>query len=93
MSNEFINFTTKCGITHQHTVQNWPQQNSIAECANCFLMEHISTMLNESRMVKACYGECLATLIHTWNLCLGEATQNTTPYQAWHGQTPDVTHL
>ena len=92
MSNEFINFTTKC-ITHQHTVRNQPQQNSIAEHANCFLTEHISTMLNESGMAKAFWGECLAALVHTWNLCSGEAKQNTTPYQAWHGQTPDVTHL
>jgi len=84
MSNEFIKFTTECDITHQHTIQNQPQQNSVAEHANNFLTEYISTMLNKSRMAKAFLGECLVALIHIWNLCSGEAMQNTTPYQAWH---------
>jgi len=93
MSSEFIRFTTECGIICQHMVQNHPQQNSVAEHANRFLMEHISTMLNESGMAKNFWGECLAALTHVWNRCSGEATKNTTPYQAWHGQIPDVSHL
>jgi len=56
MSNEFKIFTTECGIAHQHTVWNCPQQNGVAEHTNGFLSEHISTMLNESSMAKI-FGE------------------------------------
>jgi len=58
MSNEFDRFTTECSIIHQHTVQNYPQQNGVAEHANRLLMEYISTM------VKNFLGECLAALVH-----------------------------
>ena len=64
MSSEFIKFTTKCSIIHQYTVQNWPLQNGMAKHSNRFLTEHISTMLNESSMVKNFWGECLAAHTH-----------------------------
>jgi len=70
MSNEFIKYTTECGITCQHTVQNCPQQNSVAEHASRFLTKHISTMLNESGMARSFRRECLAALVHIWNWML-----------------------
>ena len=83
----------ECGITQQHTVHNHPQQKWVAEHANQFLTEHVSAMLNESGMAKVFWAEFLATLVHIWNQCSGEATKDVTPYQTWHGQIPDVSHL
>ena len=42
MNNAFIHFTTQCGILHQHTVQNRPQQNGVAERTNRVLSERIT---------------------------------------------------
>jgi transposase InsO family protein len=35
MSNAFLDFTTQCDIERQHTVRARPQQNGVAERANC----------------------------------------------------------
>ena len=59
MSNAFTKFTTDCGIERQHTVRARPQQNGVAERANGVLSERLTTMLDESGLAKAFWGECL----------------------------------
>ncbi|KIN92923.1 hypothetical protein M404DRAFT_172306, partial [Pisolithus tinctorius Marx 270] len=73
MSKAFDDFTTQCSIQRQHTVRNRPQQNGVAERANRLLSERITTMLDESGLPKAFWGECLASLVHVWNRCPTEA--------------------
>jgi len=90
MPNEFEQFMTQCGITRQHTVRNGPQQKGVAKRANQSLSERI---IDESGMPKAFWGECLATLVHTWNRCPTKTIGGMTPYQLWHGQILDVSHL
>jgi hypothetical protein len=93
MSNAFLQFTTECGIERQHTVRARPQQNGVAERANRVLSERLTTMLDESGLPKAFWGECLAALVHVWNRCPTEAIRSATPYELWHGRKPDVSHL
>jgi len=93
MSNEFHQFTDLCGIARQHTVQNRPQQNGVAERANRSISERITAMLNESGLPKTFWGECLAALVHIWNRCPSRTTGGTTPYQLWHKRAPNVSHL
>jgi hypothetical protein len=81
------------GIERQHTVRARPQQNGVAEQANRVLSEHLTTMLDESGLPKAFWGECLAALVHVWNRCPTEAVRSATPYELWHGRKPDVSHL
>ena len=93
MSNAFSKFTTECGIERQHTVRARPQQNGVAERANRVLSERITTMLDESGLPKAFWGEALGALVHVWNRCPTDAVKNATPYQLWTGTKPDVSHL
>ena len=93
MSNAMLEFTNSSGIERQHTVRTRPQQNGIAEHANCVLSERITAMLKESGLVMAFWGEALAVLIHVWNRCPTAALDNTTPYKLWNGHKPDVSHL
>ena len=93
MSNAFLDFTTQCGIERQHTVRARPQQNGVAERANRVLSERLTTMLDESGLPKAFWGECLAALVHVWNRCPTEAVRGATPYELWNGRKPDVSHL
>ena len=93
MSNAMLEFTNSCGIECQHTVQARPQQNSIAEHANCVLSECITAMLKESGLAMAFWGEALAALIHVWNRCPIAALDNAMPYELWNGCKPDVSHL
>ena len=73
MSNAFSQFTTECGIERQHTVRARPQQNGVAERANRVLSERLTTMLDESGLAKAFWGECLSALVHVWNRCPTDA--------------------
>src|SRR6201746_2156918 len=93
MSNAFLDFTTQCGIERQHTVRARPQQNGVAERANRVLSERLTTMLDESGLPKAFWGECLAALVHVWNRCPTDAVRGATPYELWNGRKPDVSHL
>ena len=57
------------------------------------LSERLTTMLDESRLPKAFWGEGLGTLVHVWNRCPTDAAKGRTPYQLWTGTKPDVSHL
>ncbi len=69
MSGEFEAFCTEHGIQRQHTVRNRPQQNGVAERANRTMEEGIVSMIYESGMPTAFWGEALAAFIHTSNKC------------------------
>ena len=61
--------------------------------ANRVLSERLTTMLDESGLAKAFWGEALGALVHVWNRCPTDAVKNATPYQLWNGTKPDVSHL
>ena len=57
------------------------------------LSKHLTTMLDESGLAKAFWGEALGALVHVWNRCPTDAVKNATPYQLWNGTKADVSHL
>ena len=62
-------------IERQHTVRARPQQNGVAERANRVLSERLTTMLDESGLPKAFWGEGLGALVHVWNRCPTDAVK------------------
>ena len=90
MSKAMLEFTTQCGIEHQHTVWAHPQQNGVAECINCVLSEQITAMLAESGLTMAFWSEALGALVHMWNWCPIAAVDNATPFKLWLGHKPDM---
>src|SRR4051812_32522015 len=93
MSNAFTKFTTDAGIVRQHTVRNRPQENGVAERANRVLGERITSMLQESKLPNYFWGDCLATLVHIWNMSPTSTVKNATPYELWFKKKPNVSHL
>ena len=93
MSREFTEHLASCGIARQHTVRNEPHQNGVAERANRTLAEGITAMLSESRLPPSFWGEALSSLVHILNCCPTSALPGSTPFQAFHGQKPDLSHL
>ena len=67
MSREFEAFCIDYGIQRQHTAQNCPQQNGIAERANSTLEEGIISILHESGMPPSFWGEALGSFVHVHN--------------------------
>ena len=93
ISNEFDAFCAEHGIERQHTVRNRPQQNGVAERFNRTLAEGITAMLSESGLPPTFWGEALSSLVHVLNRCPTSARPGTTPYEAFYGRKPDVSHL
>ena len=50
-------------------------------------------MLSEAGLPPTFCGEALSSLAHVLNRCPTSALPNTTPYEAFYGKKPDVSHL
>src|SRR6266702_3363115 len=93
MSGKFEAFCTEHGIQRQHTVRNQPRQNGVAERANRMIEEGVVSMLYESCMPTAFWGEALATFIHTSNKLATSALPEATPHEAFYCNKPDLSML
>jgi hypothetical protein len=93
MSSEFEAFCIDHGIQRQHTVRNFPQQNGVAERSNRTMEEGVVSMLYESGMPTAFWGEALATFIHTSNKSFTSALPDKTSHEAFYGSKPDLSRL
>ena len=93
MSNELEDFCNEHGIQRQYTVRNRPQQNGVAERFNRMLFEGITAMLSEAGLPPSFWGEALSALLHVLNRSPTSALPGKTPYEAFYGRKPDVSHL
>jgi hypothetical protein len=89
----FEAFCINHGIQRQHTVRNRPQQNGVAERTNRTIEEGVISMLYESGMPPSFWGEAMASFIHVSNRVTTTSLQGSTPYEAFYGSKPDLSHL
>ena len=95
---EFVNqrfdgFLEKFGIRHQLSVAYCPQGNGVAERANYTVVSMARTMLNESDLSIRYWGEAANTAVYLKNISPTKALEGMTPYEAWYGKKPVVSHL
>lgn len=93
MSSEMEAFCIAEGIERQHSVRNRPQQNGVAERFNRVLAEGITAMLSEAGLPSSFWGEALSSLVHVVNRCPTSSLPHSTPFEAFYGCKPDVSHL
>ena len=94
ISNEFKTYLQDHGIRHQLTVAYTPQQNGVAERMNRTLMDCVRSLLHTAQLEKKFWAEALATAVYIRNRVISRSLpKNTTPYQRWMGQTPDLSNL
>ena len=77
------------GVVHQKTVRYTPQHNGRAERLNRTLLEKTRCMLFEAQMPIKFWGEALATANYLRNMTAA-ATSETTPFEAFKGEKPDI---
>ena len=92
-STEFAAFMAKEGIRHEFTIPHTPQQNGVAERLNRTLIEGVRTMLADSRLPHRFWAEAPSTCVYLRNRSPTKAVTGVTPYEAWSGTKPDVSHL
>jgi hypothetical protein len=81
------------GIERQHTARATPQQNGVAERTNRILDEGVASLLSDSHFPARFWGEALSCFLHTLNLSPSTAVSGKTPFEAFYGRKPSVSHL
>eukprot|EP00253_Pinus_taeda_P015982 PITA_15982 len=66
-SNEFHDFCKEAGIKRETTTPYAPEQNGVAERKNRTIMEVISTMLHDQRLLKFLWDEAVNTIVYVQN--------------------------
>lgn len=86
-------FLAEHGIEGQSTAPYSPNSNGVAERVNRTIMERVRTVLRWSGLTRAVWPQAVHYIVHTINRCPTRALQGKTPYEAWTGNKPDISHL
>ena len=92
-SKEFKQYLKKQGTQHELNVPKTPQQNGVAEHMNRTIVEVIRSMLADSELPKRFWAKALSTATCLRSGSPTNAVQDRTPYEAWTGNKPNVSHL
>jgi len=95
---EFVNetlmkYSSTQGIVLQMTALYSPSQNGVAKRMNCTLVELACTILAASKLPEFLWELAIEHIAYVRNFVFTHAQLDMTPYQAWHGIKPDVSHL
>jgi len=80
------------GIRHEVTAPYRLEQNRVAERANRTICERIHSILADTGLPKALWGELACTVVYLKNRSPTHALDET-PYKALYGKKPDLSHL
>jgi transposase InsO family protein len=81
------------GIQHQVTTPYSPESNAVSERYNRTIMEMVRPMLHCVGYPLELWGEAALTAYYITNRLPTSALSGMTPFEAWHGYKPDVSHL
>jgi hypothetical protein len=95
---EFVNedLCTWChsqGIHFQMTAPYSPSQNGVVKRMNRTLVELVHVMLTDSKLLEFLWEPAITHAAYVQNLSYMKYIPKATPYQLWHGDKPDVSHL
>jgi transposase InsO family protein len=81
------------GIEVQTTAPHTSQTNGVAERMHRTIMDKVRTVLSSASMPAAFWPEAVKYVAHTINRLPSRSLGNTTPFELWTGQKPDISHL
>ncbi|GKU93099.1 hypothetical protein SLEP1_g6727 [Rubroshorea leprosula] len=93
VSVEFNRFCEDFDIKRQLTASYTPQQNGVAERKNRSLVEMAKSMLKAKGLPNSFWAKAIHTTAYIQNHSLTAALHYQTPFEAWHGWKPKVTHF
>jgi hypothetical protein len=93
VNHEIHNIFHEAGIQLQHTVPYTLQQNGVVEWKNRSLKEMASCMLHAKSLPQRLWAEALNCATYIQNISPHRSVKDKTPYEAWSGLKPEVTHF
>ena len=92
-SEECMKLFGELGIEVETTAPHNPHQNGVAERTFRTLFERVRAILHAANMPQSFWGEAVNYVLYTKARLPTRALEGKTPYEAWHGIKPDVSHL
>lgn len=93
LSKEFTQFCENEGIERHLTAPYTPQQNGVVECCNPNMMAMARSLLKSMYVPAKFYGEVVRHTVYLLNRLPTKALGECTPFEAWTGRKPHLTHL
>ena len=93
ISRQFADFLLEEGIAQELSPPRSPQSNGFVERENRTLMERARSMLKGAGMPDNLWAEALSTAALIMNRVPTSRHKDTTPYEMWYGEKPDLSHL
>ena len=77
----------------QHSIPYTPQQNGVAERKNRSLKEMVTCMMEDKNLPPKFHAEAINCASYIHNRLPHNHVGGMTPFEAWSGHKPDVTHF
>jgi transposase InsO family protein len=90
---EFASYYADEGVQRHYSVPYSPQQNGGIERRNQTIVGMTQTLLKQRGMPAVFWGEAVVTTVYILNRSPTKALNGRTPYEAWYGRKPAVSHL
>lgn len=92
-SKEFEKYCEEARIARHYTAPYSPQQNGVVERRNRTVVEMARSFLKEMKMPAEMWGEAVRHSVYILNRLPTRAVSGKTPYEAWTGKRPNVSHI
>src|SRR5215471_1167307 len=89
----FTQYLKERGIKHEVSAPYSPEQNGVSERVNRTIVERTKAILADSNLPKRLWMEIASTVVYLKNRSPTSAVKDMTPYEAWHKEKPDLSHL
>ncbi|RVW83084.1 Retrovirus-related Pol polyprotein from transposon TNT 1-94 [Vitis vinifera] len=93
LSNDFKVFCEEEGLHRELTTPYSLEQNGVAERKNRTVVEMARSMMKAKNLSNHFWAEGVATAVYLLNISPTKAVLNRTPYEAWYGRKPWVSHF
>ncbi len=97
-SGEYVNtaleeYCTRNGIAMELTVPHTPEQNGVAERANRKILDKGCTIMKDANAPDFLWADAFAMVIYAINRTAGGCSSSMTPFEAFFGEKPDISHM
>ena len=82
MGKEFVLYLKSKGMEQKLTVHDTPQENGVAECQNCTIVECIRALLHASGLPRTLWGKAARHVVWLMNRTSTKAVDGKTPFEA-----------
>jgi hypothetical protein len=90
---KFMSYCADEGVQLHYSTPYSPQQNGVSERHNQTVVGMAQALLKQRGMTAVFWGEAVVTAVYILNRSPTKALNDRTPYEAWHGRKPTVSHL